>query len=73
MEYKYFNNGEVLHLDFELDSRYDVGTTYEDYLDGAWVPLSKEQEEFYNATLPHPSVRYSNVSWSLPMSLLWKT
>ena len=41
MEYKYFNNGEVLHLDFELDSRYDVGTTYEDYLDGAWVPLSK--------------------------------
>ena len=72
MEYKYFNNGEVLHLDFELDSRYDVGTTYEDYLDGAWVPLSKEQEEFYNAH-PHPSVRYSNVSWSLPMSLLWKT
>ena len=58
MEYKYFNNGEVLHLDFELDSRYDVGTTYEDYLDGAWVPLSKEQEEFYNA---HPSASIGEI------------
>lgn len=58
MEYKYFNNGEILHLDFELDSRYDVGTTYEDYLNGAWVPLSKEQEEFYNA---HPSASIGEI------------
>lgn len=52
MEYKYFYNGEVLTFGFELDENYEVGTTYEDSLDGAWVPLNKEQEEFYNA---HPS------------------
>lgn len=52
MECKYFYNGEVLTFGFELDENYEVGTTYEDSLDGAWVPLNKEQEEFYNA---HPS------------------
>lgn len=52
MEYKYFYNGEVLTFGFELDENYEVGSTYEDSLDGAWVPLSKEQEEFYSA---HPS------------------
>lgn len=56
MEYKYFYNGEVLTFGFELDENYEVGTTYEDSLDGAWVPLSKEQEEFYSAH-PAASVR----------------
>ena len=25
---------KVINLDFELDDNYEVGTTYEDYLDG---------------------------------------
>ena len=40
---------KVINLDFELDDNYEVGTTYEDYLDGKWVKLNEEQEAFYNA------------------------
>lgn len=47
---------KVINLDFELDDNYEVGTTYEDYLDGKWVPLNKDQEEFYN-THPSASIR----------------
>lgn len=46
------SSSKVVELDFELDENYEVGSTYEDYLDGAWVPLNKEQEEFYNI---HPT------------------
>lgn len=56
MDYKYFNNGEILQFGFELDSRYNVGTTYDDFLAGAWVPLNEEQEAFYNAN-PSASIK----------------
>lgn len=42
------SESKVINLDFELDDNYEVGTTYEDYLDGKWVPLNADQEEFYN-------------------------
>lgn len=56
MDYKYFNNGEILQFGFELDSRYNVGTTYDDYLAGAWVPLNEAQEAFYNIN-PSASIK----------------
>mgnify|MGYP000783393484 CR=1 FL=1 len=34
-----YSEEKVVRLDFELDGNYEVGTTYEDYLNGAWVPL----------------------------------
>lgn len=47
---------KVINLDFELDNNYEVGTTYEDYLDGKWVKLNEEQEAFYNAN-PSASIK----------------
>lgn len=47
---------KVINLDFELDDNYEVGATYEDYLNGAWVPLNEDQEEFYK-THPSASIR----------------
>lgn len=47
-----YSEEKVVRLDFELDENYEVGTIYEDYLDGAWVPLNAEQEAFYEA---HPA------------------
>ena len=47
---------KVINLDFERDDNYEVGTTYEDYLDGKWVKLNADQEEFYN-THPSASIR----------------
>lgn len=39
-----YSEEKVVRLDFELDGNYEVGTTYEDYLNGAWVPLNAEQK-----------------------------
>lgn len=47
---------KVISLDFELDNNYEVGSTYEDYLIGKWVPLNEEQESFYNAN-PSASIK----------------
>lgn len=47
---------KVINLDFELDNNYEVGITYEDYLDGKWVKLNEEQESFYNAN-PSASIK----------------
>ena len=33
-----YSEEKVVRLDFELDENYEVGTTYEDYLDGAYEP-----------------------------------
>lgn len=49
MTYIYIKNNEILSFDFELDSRYNVGTTYEDYADGLYVRLNNEQVAFMNA------------------------
>lgn len=50
------SESKVINLDFELDDNYEVGATYEDYLDGKWVKLNAEQEVFYNAN-PSASVK----------------
>lgn len=47
----YVNNsvtGQYLELDFALtiDGGYEMGTTYEDYLQGKWIELSEEQISF---------------------------
>lgn len=47
-----YSEEKVVRLDFELDGNYEVGTTYEDYLNGAWVPLNVEQKTFYET---HPA------------------
>ena len=47
-----YSEEKVVRLDFELDGNYEVGTTYEDYLNGAWVPLNAEQKAFYET---HPA------------------
>ena len=44
-----YSEEKVVRLDFELDGNYEVGTTYEDYLNGAWVPLNVEQKTFYRS------------------------
>lgn len=49
MTYIYIKNNEILSFDFELDSRYNIGTTYEDYADGLYVRLNNEQVAFMNA------------------------
>lgn len=49
MTYIYIKNNEILSFDFELDSRYNIGTTYEDYADGLYVRLSNDQVAFMNA------------------------
>lgn len=59
MQYIHINSDEkVIQFNFELDENYVVGATYEDYLNGAWVPLNTEQEAFYHA---HPSASLSEI------------
>lgn len=46
MKYLKLGTG-IVELDYELSSdMYKVGSTYEDYLDSYWVPLSEQQEQF---------------------------
>lgn len=45
----YIKNNEILSFDFELDLRYNVGSTYDDYSDGQYVRLSNDQVAFMNA------------------------
>lgn len=48
---------KFLELENKLsDSRIDIGSTYEDYLDNLWVLLSDEQVEFYKNN-PNASVK----------------
>ena len=46
MKYLKLGTG-IVELDYELSSdMYKVGSTYEEYLDGYWVPLTEQQEQF---------------------------
>lgn len=48
---------KFLELENKLsDSRIDIGSTYEDYLNNLWVQLSDEQAEFYKNN-PNASVK----------------
>lgn len=47
-----------IQLSFELGDSYNVGSTYEDYLSGAWVKLNEEQAAFH---VLHPSASVAEV------------
>lgn len=63
MQYIHIYSGEkVVRLDFELDGNYEVGTTYEDYLNGAWVPLNVEQKHFMKPIRQRLQRKFLNVN-----------
>ena len=43
---KYIKDGQILDFSFELDSKYNIGSTYEDYQNGKFVKLSDKQIAF---------------------------
>ena len=43
---KYIKDGQILDFSFELDSKYNTGSTYEDYQNGKFVKLSDKQIAF---------------------------
>lgn len=52
---KYFYKNRIVNFDFALDAKYDVGTTYEDNVNGKYVKLTKKQLTFLEAN-PNASV-----------------
>lgn len=42
----YVKDGQIIHLPYTLDEKYNIGSTYEDYRDGKYVALSEEQLAF---------------------------
>lgn len=55
----------IVSLDFTLDEgTYEVGTTWDDYLDGKWVKLSEEQVMFKEE---HPEATISEV-WNMKLN-----
>lgn len=66
MDYYYIQRGHAwpVCLPYELDSNYLTGETWQDYLNGAWVPLGPEQEIYAQM---HPEARVSEV-WNLGLT-----
>lgn len=54
-------DGKVSKLTFTPDDKYNIGESFEDYLDGKMVILSDEQVAFYEA---HPNASISEV-WGM--------
>lgn len=52
---KYFYKNRIVDYDFALGAKYDVGTTYEDNVQGKYVELTKKQLTFLTAN-PNASV-----------------
>lgn len=52
---KYFHKNRIVEFGFALDARYDIGTTYEDNVNGKYVKLTKKQLTF-KAANPNASV-----------------
>ena len=58
MKYLKLGTG-IVELDYELSSdMYKVGSTYEEYLDGCWVPLTEQQEQFLQQ---HPGANAKDI------------
>lgn len=45
----YIKNGQVFSIPFELDDRYNIGSTWEDVTNGKFVKLTDGQNAFYAA------------------------
>lgn len=60
---KYIKQDQILSFDFELDSKYNIGSSYEDYVAGKYVKLSDAQVKFYEN---NPSANISEV-WNMAM------
>ena len=54
-----------VEYDFELDENYLIGSTYEDYLQGKWIPLNEGQVEFRNKNEDASAKEIINSSRSL--------
>lgn len=46
-KYYYIKSGKILCFDSKLTTNYNIGTTYDDYLNGFYVELNDNQIEFY--------------------------
>lgn len=57
-KYYYIKSGKILCFDSELTANYNIGTTYNDYLNGFYVELNDNQIEFY---LYHPNASISTI------------
>ena len=57
-------DGKVSKLTFTPDDKYNIGESFEDYLDGKMVILSDEQVAFYEA---HPNASISEV-WGMKLA-----
>ena len=60
---KYIKQDQILSFDFELDSKYNIGSSYEDYVAGKYVKLSDAQVKFLEN---NPSANISEV-WNMAM------
>lgn len=60
---KYIKQDQILSFDFDLDSKYNIGSSYEDYVAGKYVKLSDAQVKFYEN---NPSANISEV-WNMAM------
>ena len=60
---KYIKQDQILSFDFELDSKYNIGSSYEDYVAGKYVKLSDARVKFLEN---NPSANISEV-WNRAM------
>lgn len=66
---KYIKDGQILEFIFELDEKYNVGSSYEDYQNGKFVKLSEEQISFMES---NPTASISEV-WNMKMNVVERT
>lgn len=66
---KYIKDGQILEFSFELDEKYNVGSSYEDYQNGKFVKLSEEQISFMES---NPTASISEV-WNMKMNVVERT
>ena len=66
---KYIKDGQFIEFSFELDEKYNVGSSYEDYQNGKFVKLSEEQISFMES---NPTASISEV-WNMKMNVVERT
>jgi hypothetical protein len=66
---KYIKDGQFIEFSFELDEKYNVGSSYEDYQNGKFVKLSDEQISFMES---NPTASISEV-WNMKMNVVERT
>src|SRR5574344_875049 len=63
MVMKYIKQDQILSFDFDLKSKYNIGSSYEAYVAGKYVKLTDAQVKFYEN---NPSANISEV-WNMAM------